>query len=284
MSLKLSRKKTERTVKKTKSDKIKEYLINDNGGKPFKVVIKNINDVYVFKRMESDNDELKYSDNPILTFKNVAEIFIGKSPKNKMTEFSRGYGPKFDGNTILLHIQDLYYVCISYIIFQFKAQTLIKSYNSPVGNSDVAYPFAIDTNNNYYLLAEPESPLILTKPPTKQAELEEYKYYPYGYYYRINSLNDPNNKEIQLKVFNTPIKSYLINQNDYILSYTPNPDADYDRISGWEDFGKGMRIVLENGKEIKLDKAKYKEVMYKMGGYLGFVPITDTKILQERLD
>ena len=38
------------------------------------------------------------------------KIFIGKSYKSPMTEYSMAYGPEYDGNTILLQIEPNIYI------------------------------------------------------------------------------------------------------------------------------------------------------------------------------
>ena len=82
-------------------------------------------------------------------------------------------------------------------------------------------------------------------------------------------------------MFKSPIKSYLIGKEEYSLSYSPIPDADYDRIT--KNIGSPLSIVLENGQKIKINKAKYVEIVRAMGELLGFVPV-ETKVLQARLD
>ena len=41
-------------------------------------------------------------------------MFIGKSSPNEMTRFSDGYGPDFDGNTILVENRECEYVSTIY--------------------------------------------------------------------------------------------------------------------------------------------------------------------------
>lgn len=132
----------------------KIYYTHDNGGRPFKVVI-NKNNVKVYKysytylHSLSDKSDI-YELTPYLICKPL-QIFIGKSPLNEMTIFSGGYGEKFDGNSILLKMKD-YYIYIGNTIKSFKPLYDIKEYVSHVGNSDVSYSYAIDINNNYYLM------------------------------------------------------------------------------------------------------------------------------------
>ena len=80
----------------------------------------------------------------------VKEIFIGKSPLISMTKFSNGYGKYFDGNTILLLLNDNNYVYISNEIYKIKINDKIEKYYSFIGNNDVPYPMAIGKKNIYF--------------------------------------------------------------------------------------------------------------------------------------
>lgn len=126
---------------------MKTYYTHDNGGRPFKVVFDTKNkQCKVFKELGEPD---KYDNVPIKIF-TYEKVFIGKSPVNQMTKFSGGYGTKFDGNSILLHIKDRLYVFIGESIFQFYSDE-IKKFVSPVGNNDVPYPYAITENDEIHL-------------------------------------------------------------------------------------------------------------------------------------
>jgi hypothetical protein len=100
------------------------------------------------------------------------KVFIGKSPRNKMTEFSGAYGPAFDGNTILVKVAPLKYVWIGQSIEEFRALDEIVFYVSPVGNSDVPYAWARDTKNRGYIFREK---VIITNMP-KNTSPDDYYY------------------------------------------------------------------------------------------------------------
>jgi hypothetical protein len=132
--------------KNNKIKKYKKYYIHNNYDRPYliKIIDKN---VYIYESGENKDYE------KLIKNYNAEKIFIGKSPKIEMTEFSAGYGKKFDGNTILLKINKNKYVLISgYGIEEFitKDDEIIEFY-SPVGNNDVPYPFAIGKNYIYKL-------------------------------------------------------------------------------------------------------------------------------------
>lgn len=137
------------------------YPILDNGGTPFIVYISPDNkevSVYTVPKEEyipegelvgDFTEDIKFYTKRLLHVK-PQKVYIGTSPKNSMTTFSGGYGSK--GNTVLLHMKGNEYILISNDIKFFKTKSPIVKYKSPVGNSSVPYPFAVDKNRNYYLL------------------------------------------------------------------------------------------------------------------------------------
>jgi hypothetical protein len=124
---------------------------------------------------------------------NAKDIFIGKSLKNKMTTFSRGYGNKFDGNTILLEMDTNEYIFIGQYVESFKSLSKIIYYASPIGNSGCPYPYAIDDKGNYYLLLEDVVMMC--------NELIESFEDPYELYYDGNSFNLEETSSVKIKPF-----------------------------------------------------------------------------------
>lgn len=124
------------------------------------------NHVVIFGRTDDviTADTTTRKDYPISTFtKKIGEyypkeIFIGKSPFNEMTEFSGGYGDRFDGNSILLDLTSedytiLHkYLFIGHQIYQFITDEKITKYTSSVGNNCVPYPYAESENYVYSML------------------------------------------------------------------------------------------------------------------------------------
>jgi len=79
------------------------------------------------------------------------KIFIGKCPKKS----KYWHGKDMDGSSILLKINKLNYIFIGPDIFTFTAKSEIIDFISLVPtNSDWSYPYAIDINNNFYLMLE----------------------------------------------------------------------------------------------------------------------------------
>lgn len=222
---------------------VKTYFTHSNGGRPFKIVIKN-KDIYVYKYTGFVNNNNIYSKKEILYLKNVKKIFIGKSKY-----MSNTFDSYFDGNSILVNIKNNEYVFIGNKIFKFNSFFEIVNYKSPVGNSDVPYPYGIDKNNNYYLMIE--DVVINTKLKINED--------PYDYYYNLKRNIEP--KEINKK----KIKGFYIGNNKYNFSYSSRPHNEYDRIAKWDDFGKGMKFKLEKNKEYKIDRKEYIKIMKKIG-------------------
>lgn len=87
----------------------KTYFTHFNYERSYLVYVKK--DVYIYKinemnlnniKLSKKNNDNKYMYTKLVEHIKPKEIFIGKSPKIPMTEFSGGYCKEFDGNTILL--------------------------------------------------------------------------------------------------------------------------------------------------------------------------------------
>jgi hypothetical protein len=138
---------------------MKVYYTIDNGREPFKVEIntkqKTLN-VFKITKEELDDDcrviFREYGKNVVNT--KFVNIFIGKSPKNKMTNFSKGYGKKFDGNSILAQLNSNTYLYVGSMIYSFVVDNdeEISGYQSPVGNNLYPYPYAISNKRVYFLV------------------------------------------------------------------------------------------------------------------------------------
>ncbi len=248
-----------KSPKQIKSPKILKYDIMNNGGTSFVVFIKD--KVYIHK----NNFDFKLDKNimepkPRLTYR-PEKIWIGKSPKNKMTEFSGAYGPKYDGNSILLKLKNEY-IYIGSMIYSFVPLAPIKSYVSPVGNSGVPYPYAIDTKNNIYLMIE--DVIMLNRTSFTD---------PYDDYYDIAMTRG---------VFTykgIKIKDWFSGEHYSMLSYFPKAGEKYDRLT--KNGKLQMYIVDVNNKKYILDKSKFIDWMKEFETKNNFKPL-DYKIIIER--
>ena len=162
---KVTKRKTSKTLKKsktTKKSKIlkkstktlkgKKYLIFDNGGRPYKVVIKGKGlDIFTY---DDSAEDINYDDYPILikSYRKLKKIFVPKGIDDRGQSWSKG-----KGNTILAHILGNRYLFIGPWIYEFETKDKIVEYHSQVGNSGVPYPLAVGKNNVYYLIGKGEN-------------------------------------------------------------------------------------------------------------------------------
>lgn len=188
-----------------------------------------------------------YETKPTLTYE-TKKIFIGKSPRNKWTEFSGGYGNEFDGNTILLETNDNEYVFIGSEVFSFKTKGEIVDYISIVGNNDVPYPYAIDEFKNIYLLIEN---VIILHTDISQERMKEYDN-PYDYYYTANLITDEYITSKRKKALKNSlnIDKWFIGKKSYTLRYEPYPAKTYDYYRE----NKKMHVIYKNKKKELLTK------------------------------
>lgn len=182
------------------------YYTHYNGGRPYKVIMeyKNVS-VYKFLHRTKEKNKIidTYENTPICKYK-ALQIFVGKSIKNNMTKFSGGTGFKFDGNSILLNINNLTYIYIGKSIYKFNALNKIITYVSPIGNSDVPYPYAIDIDGNIYLIND--NKIIINNIDLIENMINSQFDDPYSLYYNIC-----NKKKCPIKL--KSIKTKIIDAN-----------------------------------------------------------------------
>lgn len=164
------------------------YYTLDNGNQPFKVEIKKKAKtivVYKLTKEELDDDfnvlSREYGKKIVNT--KYLDIFIGKSPKNKLTKFSKGYGKKFDGNTILVHLHSNLYMYIGALVYTFVVDKdeEIFAYQSPVGNNFVPYPYAISNKRVYFLIEKKMVDIDLFPIKIKETTKEDLYQFLYDY-------------------------------------------------------------------------------------------------------
>jgi hypothetical protein len=118
-----------------------------------------------------------------LLSKKYKNVFIGKSTK-KYTYYSE----PFTGNSILIEIKTKTYIYVVDAIKLFHFEEPIIKYISPMGNSDVPYPFAL-TKNYAILLIED---IILER---DFGDID-----PYQVYYNHSKKYFPKYKKLKTKV------------------------------------------------------------------------------------
>jgi hypothetical protein len=244
---------------------VESYQTLDNGGRPFTVKIEN-NKVSVYKN--DYNEETDDYDLEFLHEYNPSHIFIGKSIVCPMTIFSGARDdPKFDGNSILLELNPntLEYVYIGESIYSFKAYSKILSYVSPVGNSLVPYPYAVDENYNHYLIIED---VVLEMTELFREKLHEGED-AYEYYYDNHTIADHFEN----------IKMLKINGENYNFTYSTEG---FDSFVARFDNAQVSMIKHDNSEEY-FTKESYTELMKRFADYRKFIPFMNKQIIQKRI-
>lgn len=224
---------------RSKSKTVKSWLTHDNGGRPFKVEIKK-NRALIYDNYSNQTPK------PLMREFNITDHIIGKSPLTPQTKFSGGYGAKFDGNTILLKLANSpKWVFVGDSIFEFKPLSEIVSYVSEVGNNDVSYPYAIDSEGRTYLLGQGA---ILTKDVPLN-----FKNDPYGYYYNYWFLTPEEGKSASNPGFKN-IQKYWYNNSRSKLDWQPirNRKAGTHHI---KYIGQAKRVPMSDEEMAKLNRA-----------------------------
>lgn len=259
----------------------KYYLTHDNGGRPFCVYVdESINQVHIYKSSNSDDKE--YTEH-IGTYK-FLQIFIGLSPLNPMTEFSGGHGSNFDGNSILLKIDDLKYMFIGSNIYTFTTLNNITVFESPVGNNDVPYPYAIDSEENYYFLLIYDSGILKINDTSKRDD-------PYTYFYYMLSENfrlTQNIKWIHLQsdepepqYFCGFICGYKLEYQPYRMHTRSHPEEDYEDLSN--RFNPIMYIEFNGENQRLIGKEEYIQILENYNKKIGLLPLLNVEVIHKRI-
>lgn len=123
-----------------------------------------------------------------------SRFFVGRSPENKMTKFTKGFGPEFDGNSMLFELPSAAnntkrkYVFVGADVRSFFAAVPIKSFLSPLDNSGVPNPYAVDRNGAVYFFGH-DSVTVMPR-PSKEIALDVANQEDlFGYYYELCNNN-----------------------------------------------------------------------------------------------
>jgi len=130
---------------KAKSD---TYNIHDNGSVPYVVNV-------TAKQVEVIKNE---TNKKMLTTKYV-NLFLGDNLLGDKNYQKKGKGSL--GNSILVEVSHHKYIYIGSEIYSFETDEEIKSFYSPIGNSDVPYPYAISDTSAYFMLDKKIVPIEL---------------------------------------------------------------------------------------------------------------------------
>lgn len=232
------------------------YFTHYNGSRPFAVYINtSTNQIYIYKQ-EIENDYVSTYTNFVTSF-TPQKVFIGQSPLNEMTKYSAGHGDDFDGNSILLKMNINEYIFIGDRIFSFRANHEIVTFVSPIGNNDVPYPYAIDTENNYYFLIGTDSGMLKT---TNDGD-------PYDYYYAVlDHIGESEN-----------VECIYIGEDRYKITSSANPEKKYDGLI--KRIGGPIYIKFKGEDEKNISKNEYVKLLENYNEKVGLRPLCDFKII-----
>jgi hypothetical protein len=224
------------------------YIIHDNGGRPFKVGVVG-DQVMIYNRIDDDDDGYYMYEEPPAATLTALRVFPGECPD----------GTRCLGNTVVVQTGLLEYIHVGGSIFRFRTLSPIVSYMSPIGNSDVPYPYATDEGGNVYLLAEDvvllnsilrfslnpsdareNSPQVALNPSSARGNLlvraptaSIWASYndPYDYYYAAYLITSDNGvipPKQPLEIFEG-ITDLFHGDERYTFKYDVHADIDYDR-------------------------------------------------------
>lgn len=129
------------------------YFVHDNGGRPFKITIDK-DSLSLYRSTEWD-PEWVYEDEPYFTLSlKGKKVFLPESHPKTPDRFVQPSQSSARGNTILVELAPNVYLYIGGKVYIFETKDKIEKYYSPIGNSDVPYPWAVGTENFYFLIEQ----------------------------------------------------------------------------------------------------------------------------------
>ncbi len=256
------------------------YLTYKNGLRSYCVYInQEQNDVHIYKCKEENNPQYYAEDFTELVAAyeshQIDKIFIGKSPLTNQTLFSGAHGPRFDGNSILLKNHTTNdtnkYLFIGTEIYSFTSEDEITDFFSPVGNNYVPYPFAIDTEKNYYFLMDQYAVMKINDVSSRNDpdDFDDILFNPYEYLYSvINNIGETENIEC------------LYTGSDcerFIITTSTVPEYKYDKLISRN--GGPVSIQYKDQMKKELSKKEYVKLLTNYNKKIGLGLISNiTKI------
>lgn len=188
------------------------YVTHDNGAEPFCVVVEGGNiRVYQQEYVEEARGDRWYVDEtkpPVWTCECPLRVLPGVEPSD----------PALAGNSVLVETAPYHYVYIGSTIFSFRAVDEIQQYYSPIGNSDVPYPYAVGSEYTYLMLDH------VMMPNTERIDDDPYRQFYDMFHWKI--CNAKGKKRAQLKQAEADYKGRYGVQITTIVCSPYGPDHD----------------------------------------------------------
>lgn len=122
------------------------YYVHDNGARSFRVEVET-SQIAIYKvdyKASEEAEDRVFDKTPTYVIEKYLKVYVGKDPKD----------PFFDGNSLLVHVEPHKYIFIGWDVLEITTPDEIVSFSSPVGGSDVPYPYAIGERNTYLLIED----------------------------------------------------------------------------------------------------------------------------------
>lgn len=167
---------------------VKSYLINDNGNKPFKVIVsgKNI-EIYKGERIDDGTDDYdehrNYSE--LIKRLTVKMVYPGESPCDLAIVSGFDCGKYTIGNTVLIQVDNKKCIFVGKDIYEFNLEDDIEAYYSAIGLNSVSYPVLLGTKYVYLMSDHIYIPRDIFKAKMNATEWAD----AYSYYYGFKDLN-----------------------------------------------------------------------------------------------
>ena len=194
-------------VTKTRKVKkgIKEYFINDNGNKPFKVEVSGKNvEIYSGKQIDDGSDD--YDEhrnyNELIKKLKVLDVYPGESPCQLAIVSGFDCGKNTLGNSVLLHVDTDRCMFIGKEIYEFTLEDEIEAYYSAIRLNSVSYPILLGTKYVYLMLDHIYIPRDIFKAKMNDTEWAD----AYSYYYGMKNLETGEKMNTHTKVKKSLVK------------------------------------------------------------------------------
>ena len=232
-----------------------EIITHDNGSRPFKVVLHD--KTYVIYVGTYDEKAHTYDYVDVTQNGAYKHAFVPPEP-----------------NSILLQISEHIYMYVGHEIYTFRPKAPIAHYHSPMGNSDVPYPFAVDVKGNgYFMLDRASVPL---------PESEQKKTDAYPFFYRLMQMT-PNRNSFdkdgriipEMPIIDSGIYSFFIDKDEFCLTV---------QHSFREENAQKPHFIQRNLSNTldSITRHQLKQEIKQFKHRIGYEPFSHLKILHER--
>jgi hypothetical protein len=158
------------------------YRTHDNGGSPYQVVVGR-DRVTVYERDEAFDDDVYLS--------RVLEVVRPLAVHPGTWRGRGGYqSPSPRGNSVLIQVRGATCVFVGHFVFRFSLVDEFVKFVSPLGNSDVPYPWLVGSRFVYLLLEDEGFNAVrkgaraaVVRVPRAEADLAD----PWGQFYQLGS-------------------------------------------------------------------------------------------------